>query len=102
MYAMSSVNEGKFRVLSDAVLAAFRGATNTLTPINGGQANSSKGGEKQLQGVSPTRLMKLPDPRPLSEENDKKGGVAIQGVGPEAPPLARMERAVEEAMKQLI
>ena len=26
MYAMSSVNEGKFRVLSDAMIAAFNGA----------------------------------------------------------------------------
>src|SRR5690606_9670162 len=75
MYAMSSVNEGKFRVLSDALIAAFRGAPKTLTPINVGQATSSKGGDAQLQGVSPTRLMKLPDPLPISEENQNKGGV---------------------------
>ena len=28
MYAMSSVNEGKFRILSDSMIAAFNGAPN--------------------------------------------------------------------------
>ena len=30
MYAMSSVNEGKYRVLSDSLVAAFRGSPRTL------------------------------------------------------------------------
>lgn len=102
MYAMSSVNEGKFRVLSDALIAAFRGAPKTMTPISVGQASSSKGGDAQMQGVSPTMLMKLPDPRPIEQENKNKGGVAITSIGGETPPLARMEQQVEKAMEKLI
>ena len=30
MYAISSINEGKFRVLSDSLQAAFRGTPRTL------------------------------------------------------------------------
>ena len=32
MYAMSSVNEGKFRVLSDSMIAAFHGAPKSIQP----------------------------------------------------------------------
>ena len=33
MYSVSSVNEGKYRVLSDSMLSAFTGSTKTLDPI---------------------------------------------------------------------
>ncbi|HUO81217.1 MAG TPA: flagellar motor protein MotD [Steroidobacteraceae bacterium] len=64
MYAMSSVNEGKYRVLSDSLVAAFRGAPKTTTPITVEKASSGKGGDQHLTGVRPTALMKLRDPRP--------------------------------------
>lgn len=37
MYAISSVNEGKFRVLADAMSSAFGGPPRTITPIQLGQ-----------------------------------------------------------------
>jgi chemotaxis protein MotB len=64
MYAMSSVNEGKYRVLSDSLVAAFRGAPKTNVPITVEKASSGKGGDQHLSGVRPTALMKLRDPRP--------------------------------------
>lgn len=36
MYALSSVNEGKYRVLSDSLDAAFRGPTRSMQPIQVG------------------------------------------------------------------
>jgi len=60
MYAMSSVNEGKFRVLSDSMIAAFRGAPKNIRPISVGEKNNGNSGDKKLQGVTPTVLMKLP------------------------------------------
>ncbi len=56
MYAMSSVNEGKFRVLSDSMIAAFNGAPKSMRPVNIGERDPGKGGDKQLTGVTPTRL----------------------------------------------
>jgi chemotaxis protein MotB len=64
MYAMSSVNEGKFRVLSDSMIAAFHGAPKSMQPINVGAKQPGKGGDKALVGVSPTALMKLKDQKP--------------------------------------
>lgn len=36
MYAVSSVNEGKYRVLSDALVAAFRSQPMAMQPIQVG------------------------------------------------------------------
>lgn len=44
MYAVSSVNEGKYRVMADAMSSAFGGAPRTMTPI--------QLGETQLRGSS--------------------------------------------------
>jgi len=38
MYSVSSVNEGKYRVLSDALVAAFRSSAKSLSPIQVGHA----------------------------------------------------------------
>jgi chemotaxis protein MotB len=78
MYAMSSVNEGKYRVLSDSLVAAFRGAPKTTTPITVEKASSGKGGDQHLTGVRPTALMKLRDPRPTlpGMERSEKDPVA--------------------------
>src|SRR5271154_5651706 len=59
MYAMSSVNEGKFRVLSDSMIAAFNGAPKTMQPVNIGEKEPGKGGDKPLEGSTPTMLMRI-------------------------------------------
>lgn len=43
MYALSSVNEGKYRVLSDSLVAAFRASPKSLEPIQVGQPSRSFG-----------------------------------------------------------
>jgi chemotaxis protein MotB len=103
MYAMSSVNEGKFRVLSDSMIAAFNGAPKSMQPVNVGQKQPGKGGEKQLVGVSPTALMKLKD-IPHIHDDLRPGGAGGQGAAREELPaaLVRMERQVQDAMKALI
>ena len=95
MYAMSSVNEGKFRVLSDAMIAAFNGAPRSMRPVNLGEPEPGKGGEKPLVGITPTALIKIksqdtvtPIPKPVSQE--------LPGS------LIRMEREVQDAMRALI
>jgi chemotaxis protein MotB len=107
MYAMSSVNEGKFRVLSDSMIAAFNGAPKSMQPVNIGDKSPGKGGDKALTGVSPTVLMKIkPDgtstpggdlmPR---DPNADAGGFPHEDL-PGA--LIRMERQVQNAMQALI
>src|SRR5260370_7147649 len=61
MYAISSVNEGKFRVLSDSMIAAFHGAPKSIRPVNLGEKEPGKGGDKPLTGITPTVFIKLKD-----------------------------------------
>ena len=105
MYAMSSVNEGKFRVLSDSMIAAFHGAPKSLQPVNIGDKQPGKGGDKPLVGVSPTALMKI------KQEKNSSGGdltprdpTQERGSAHEDMPgaLIRMERQVQNAMQALI
>jgi Flagellar motor protein len=68
MYAISTINEGKYRVMADALTAAFGGAPRTINPV--------QVGNHQLQGADfdrpppsspgPSRVRPHPRPRPTS------------------------------------
>jgi chemotaxis protein MotB len=96
MYAMSSVNEGKFRVLSDAMIAAFNGAPKSVRPVNLGEPEQGKGGDKPLIGITPTALIKI-----KGQENNPSPP-AIAPLPDSAGSLIRMERQVQDAMRALI
>ena len=83
MYAMSSVNEGKFRVLSDSMIAAFNGAPKSMRPINVGEKEPGKGGDKPLAGITPTVFIKL--------KEDKSS--ADGGLTPRDPTKTEMHTA---------
>jgi chemotaxis protein MotB len=104
MYAMSSVNEGKFRILSDSMIAAFNGAPKTLRPVNLGEKEPGKGGEKPLVGITPTALIKM-DERTTPDGNlvprdptksERMHNADLPGA------LIRMQRQVQDAMQALI
>ena len=105
MYAMSSVNEGKFRVLSDSMIAAFNGTPKSMQPVNIGEKQSGKGGDKSLISVSPKSLLKIKDQKSESKvhdvpreaiDADGKGGAELAGT------MVSMERQVQKAMQELI
>src|SRR5262245_16841785 len=105
MYAVSSVNEGKFRVLSDALVAAFQGSPKTVSPINVGQ--SAKGEAPQKSKPSPE--MNVADPRMML---DDKSNIAprialdlqhkIDQAKGEEQALNRIADNVREALQGLI
>jgi len=103
MYAMSSVNEGKFRVLSDSMIAAFQGAPKSLQPINIGEKQVGKGGDKMLVGVNPTVLLKIKATKnslaAIIESNTTGSGA---DAGRPEGALTQMQHRVEDAMKSLI
>src|ERR1700741_5319988 len=65
MYAISSVNEGKFRVLSDSLQAAFRGSPRTLEPVQVGQ--KSRGSSADISVSIVQQSMIEGQPRKLLE-----------------------------------
>jgi chemotaxis protein MotB len=105
MYAMSSVNEGKFRVLSDSLIAAFHGAPKSTRPINIGEKQPGKGGDKPLVGVTPTALMKINNPvtSPFGDQAPRDPAMSEGHASNDLPgALIRMERQVQDAMQALI
>jgi chemotaxis protein MotB len=80
MYAMSSVNEGKYRVLSDSMVAAFQGAPKTMQPIQVGAKQAGSGADV----VQPTVL-----------EGAPRGTLAPMSMGRGAAVLDDSEQPVE-------
>ena len=72
MYAISSVNEGKYRVLSDSLFAAFRGSPRTLQPEQFGEKAVGSGADIHMTIVQQAIIKKRLGPlRPALAEGEK-------------------------------
>ena len=60
MYSISSVNAGKYRVLSDSLYAAFRGEPRTLEPIQVGHKRAGSGADIRVSIVEQEMLKGQP------------------------------------------
>ncbi len=104
MYAMSSVNEGKFRVLSDSMIAAFNGAPKSMRPIEAGKKLSGKDSET-LSDVAPTAIKGevQAGSAPGAEVTARDSAVERESAHADVEgALVRMERAVQDSMHALI
>jgi len=110
MYAISSVNAGKYRVLSDSLFAAFRGAPRTMDPIQVGEKPNGSGAEldpsivqSTLQGQQRSSLA----PVPVQGGNPQPGTTPmanhLSGAGAAAAAaLQRLAAEVTRAMDDLV
>lgn len=76
MYAVSSINEGKYRVLSDSMSAAFRGNPKTTAPIEVGDKVVKVRRDDTVAGLAPSQALKLPE----DAAKDQKSVVEQFGV----------------------
>ncbi len=94
MYSVSSVNEGKYRVLSDALLAAFRSPQKTLQPIQiGSSAKSPQSNNLDFRNAP--NIISAPN-LPLPDVARKNNGGGVPN------PLAELADHVEAALSRLI
>ena len=118
MYAMSSVNEGKYRVMSEAMTEAFHGTPRTLKPVQVGDKNERGQGagskidltRQPLKQVSIGGLHRdLKNPQVMageiktalpSPQRMPAGASGYRDGGKQA--LTRIARQLEQAMKGLI
>jgi chemotaxis protein MotB len=114
MYAVSSVNEGKYRVLADSLSVALGGPPRSLKPVQignkpekGTQTESLfntvtlRGFEQERSGIrpdTPGARMGGEEPQPGAEPDDPGKGEG-EGRGAE---LRHMADAVQQAMRDLI
>jgi len=118
MYAISSVNEGKFRVLSDSLQAAFRGQPRTLEPVQVGQKTRGSGADIAMTIVQQSMIDGQPrrmlEAIPMNNDNDAGAGAAPYpgagktghaqplGENPVAQQLARVADELEQALQSLV
>ena len=105
MYAISSVNAGKYRVLSDSLFAAFRGAPRTMDPIQVGEKPNGSGAEidpsivqSTLQGQQRSSLA----PVPVQGGNKQTGAAAIGShTGAAAAAAAALTHLADEVARAM-
>jgi chemotaxis protein MotB len=111
MYALSTINEGKFRVLSDSLQAAFRGVPKTLEPVQVGEKSRGSGADIAVSIVQQATM--AGQPRQLleaitvgehlgkgSHKEPDKAGAGEQVVVP--PALGRVADEIEKALAPLV
>lgn len=119
MYAISSVNDGKYRVLSESLTAAFNGAPRSLEPVQvgvrtaGGRDAIDAGSLSRttLAGADVSALARIPVPTagvPLAAEptlSDEQRAALERAAAAQAQSreqLAVVATEVEAAMAQMI
>ncbi len=93
MYAVSSVNEGKYRVLSDSMVAAFRSPTKSLLPIQVG--NIVKSPMRSAVELPPMATNRIID----KTRRGKGGGGGNVGSGSSDAAQAALHQVANELAK---
>ena len=104
LYAVSSINAGKFRVLSDSLIAAFHGTPRSPQPVNIGEEQHSKGGDKQMTGVTPTVFIAAKNQQSITGDLAPRDPTKTENARSADLPgaLIRMQLQVQNAMQSLI
>ena len=115
MYSVSSINEGKYRVLSDALVASFRSSARTVEPIQVGELSKSakvpgvikglvaqKGSTRQYdrKSISPFMIEKTNTGYKGESLPPDSGENIAKSAGKEA--IAKIADAIEKSMSKLI
>src|SRR5262245_18925050 len=72
MYAVSSVNEGKYRVLSDALSAEFRGTPKSMQPVQVGEKQRGNGSDIEMSIVQQEMLRGQPRDLLMNEQDRRE------------------------------
>jgi chemotaxis protein MotB len=111
MYSISSVNEGKYRVLSDSIVAAFRDPARSLQPIQVGElARTSAHPDAVIDRSRPViDLFNIPLPIHPEEQSGIKDLQPLPESRQDAVPQSGIDQAsqdladsIEAAMAELV
>lgn len=94
MYSISSVNAGKYRVLSDSLVAAFRGTAMTTDPAQVGDHTAVSNDNLHTSIV---KQLAMQGPGSMLQATP-----VLNSLNPQAVALRRMAEEVESAMSSLI
>lgn len=100
MYAISQVNAGKYRVLSDSLVAAFRGSPQALEPIQVGEQAGGPQSDLRLPSAPPLPLRS--DPHRLAPSPPTP---PLPSLGADVAPTEALQHiadAVASSLKDLV
>lgn len=101
MYAISSLNEGKYRVVADSLSAAFGGAPRSIKPIQVGQVQL-RGGDFDHPSVIDTGARRGPAPAvPVEVPMPLHRRDRLADAGAPPAPDARREQAAQQQLQAL-
>lgn len=101
MYSVSAVNEGKYRVLSESLQAAFRAPARSITPIQVGEISKTAYGPQVIQKQLPIMMEMpgLPQPRITVQEQPKQKEARGKAAG---KALEKVSEQIMHALSSLI
>ena len=110
MYAISSVNEGKYRVLSDSLFAAFRGSPRTLQPVQVGEKQVGSGADVKtslveqamLEGQPRSMLAPVPVKTGMPDPKQAEAALINARQSARAKALQQVADQVAKAMDDLV
>lgn len=103
MYAVSSVNAGKYRVLSDSLVAAFNEPKKSFEPIQLGEMVKSAT-NASIEILSKPTLIKVPITTLSNQESEqgKMPGAGLASSAENARDIQKIADEVAQAMQQLV
>ncbi len=104
MYALSSVNEGKYRILSDSLVAAFRAPPKSLEPIQVGELSLAQHeiDMRQQRVLVPVEIDSLPDLLDRDLEIRRSSALSAADAAAAADMIDEITDALEEALAELM
>ena len=102
MYSISSVNEGKYRVLSDTLTDAFVTAAQSLDPVQVGERVRSM---EPMSGefATPEQEPQPVPPEPVPEEEEiPEEDPGVVATGPAEPPLAAIANRLDNMLRSFV
>lgn len=110
MYAISSVNEGKYRVLSDSLFAAFRGSPRTMQPVQVGEKQVGSGADVKttlveqamLEGQPRSMLAPVPVKTGMPDPKQAEAALINARQSARAKALQQVADQVARAMDDLV
>ena len=106
MYSISTVNEGKYRAVSDGLAAAFHGPPRTVNPIEPGKrhagGDANKGGSLPESGSVIGQSSLLVQPLPVAHTDDDKTKEPDPGAKPIMSAMDEVIDKVESSMAKLV
>ncbi|MFC6839199.1 flagellar motor protein MotD [Xanthomonas theicola] len=98
MYALSTVNEAKYRVMADAMSTAFGGAPRTMRPVQVGERLMQGQGGERPTPIKSSPALSLPDPNRLPSASPMR---AASGALRDEEQLRRAQRQLDSIAMRL-